>query len=55
VSDKFPSCNSCLHREDPVVCGDCDNADGYELDESLIEIGEDGFMRVRNELIEVPQ
>jgi hypothetical protein len=31
------------------VCDECESADGYELDESLIEIGEDGFARVRNQ------
>lgn len=45
-----PACASCVNREeDEWVCDDCDNGDGYVLDESLIEIGEDGRMGIRNE------
>lgn len=45
--DKFGCCNSCVHNEDNMVCDECEDADGYEFDESLIEIAPDGRMQIR--------
>lgn len=48
---KFGCCDTCLHQDDPMVCDECDDAKNFEFDESLIEIGEDGRMQVRRELV----
>jgi hypothetical protein len=39
---KFRCCETCLHREDELVCQECDEAEGYEFDESVIEIDDRG-------------
>lgn len=42
----LPECAHCLHREDELVCDECETGEGYELDESLVELCEDGCLRV---------
>lgn len=49
--NKFGCCDSCLHHDDSSMCDECEDADAYEFDESLIEIGEDGRMQIRRELV----
>jgi hypothetical protein len=43
---KFPDCESCLHRQDELVCDECEKSEGYEIDESLIEMAHDGTLRL---------
>ena len=47
---RFKCCETCVFVEsDGLECSDCDEGDGYEFDESLIEIQEDGRMGIRQE------
>lgn len=43
---KFAFCETCLHVLDELVCDECAGGEGYELDESLFALGDDGFWRV---------
>lgn len=47
MAQKFGCCDVCTHREDALVCEDCDKAREFEIDQTLIEIGEDGFAHIR--------
>jgi hypothetical protein len=45
--EKFGCCDTCVHFEDGTVCHECDDAEHFEVDESLIGIGENGYPYIR--------
>lgn len=44
---KFPFCETCLNVEDELVCDECESGEGYELDESLFQLDDDGYWRIK--------
>lgn len=52
---KFPFCETCAHVEDQMVCDECESGEGYELDESLFQLGDDGFWAIKGCTKGVPE